>query len=370
MTVSGATTGESIALDPFGRIVIGRATNAKTDFCVVRINPSGTLDSTFTDGTSGSGRAIVSFVGGTTTEEGKSVMIQPDGRILVAGVSGSNFAVARLSGGGSRYYVTQDANWNVTTVTDASGKVIDRYQYDPYGAITTLNPDFSTNVDPSGNVYIAYYYKGLRFDGNSGRYNARNRDYDPTVGAWVSADPAGYVDGANPYQADDSSPETRVDPFGQAPDPDWTVDLSPTGSLRTQIAAAENWLANNPKPTSGRCPDQLWNARWQQYVDVLNLMQSLGTEFARRRDYHWDRMTPGPNHRATGDNMSDDEQNATYKYWRDQLTDANKEFARLGTQADNEGFRFKKACCPEAAATNVPPGSVPGPARKIRSSTR
>ena len=165
-----------------------------------------TTDSNFTDGTHGSGKSIVSFVGGTTTEEGKSVMIQPDGRILIAGVSGSNFAVARLSGGGSRYYVTQDANWDVTAVTDATGKVVDRYQYDPYGAITTLNPDFTTDPNPSGNVYIAYYFQGLRFDGNSGRYNARNRDYDPTVGAWVSADPAGYVDGASLYQAFGGNP--------------------------------------------------------------------------------------------------------------------------------------------------------------------
>ena len=173
-----------------------------------------TTDSNFADGTHGSGKSIVSFVGGTTTEEGKSVMIQPDGRILVAGVGGNNFAVARLSGGGSRYYVTQDANWNVTAVTDATGKVVDRYQYDPYGAITTLNPDFSTNPDPSGNVYIAYYYQGLRFDGNSGRYNARNRDYDPTVGAWVSADPAEYVNGASLYQAFGSSPVSLIDPAG------------------------------------------------------------------------------------------------------------------------------------------------------------
>ena len=39
----------------------------------------------------------------------------------------------------------------------------------PYGAITTLNPDFTTDPNPSGNVYIAYYFQGLRFDGNSGR---------------------------------------------------------------------------------------------------------------------------------------------------------------------------------------------------------
>jgi len=32
-----------------------------------------------------------------------------------------------------RFYVQQDANYNVTAITDDAGTVLERYQYDPYG---------------------------------------------------------------------------------------------------------------------------------------------------------------------------------------------------------------------------------------------
>jgi hypothetical protein len=40
--------------------------------------------------------------------------------------------------------------------------------------------------------------------------------YDPTVGAWTEADPDGYVDGPDRYQAFASNPANRVDPSGLA----------------------------------------------------------------------------------------------------------------------------------------------------------
>jgi YD repeat-containing protein len=43
------------------------------------------------------------------------------------------------SGLEQRLYALQDANWNTTAVVDTSGVVVERYQYDPYGAVTVLN---------------------------------------------------------------------------------------------------------------------------------------------------------------------------------------------------------------------------------------
>ena len=37
-----------------------------------------------------------------------------------------------------RLYVVQDANWNVTALIDASGNVVERYIYNPYGSVTVL----------------------------------------------------------------------------------------------------------------------------------------------------------------------------------------------------------------------------------------
>ena len=42
-----------------------------------------------------------------------------------------------------RLYVQTDANWNVTALVDASGNVVERYVYDPYGAVTVLTPSWA-----------------------------------------------------------------------------------------------------------------------------------------------------------------------------------------------------------------------------------
>jgi hypothetical protein len=40
--------------------------------------------------------------------------------------------------------------------------------------------------------------------------------YSPTLGRWISADPAGYVDGMSLYEPEESNPESRLDPKGLA----------------------------------------------------------------------------------------------------------------------------------------------------------
>ncbi|HRK31877.1 MAG TPA: hypothetical protein PLD59_12430 [Tepidisphaeraceae bacterium] len=47
-----------------------------------------------------------------------------------------------------RLYVQQDANYNVTSVSNASGATVERYRYTPYGQRTVLNDDFTVNTNP------------------------------------------------------------------------------------------------------------------------------------------------------------------------------------------------------------------------------
>jgi len=46
---------------------------------------------------------------------------------------------AETDGSATRYYSTQDANFNVTAVTNSSGTVVERYQYSPYGELLVLD---------------------------------------------------------------------------------------------------------------------------------------------------------------------------------------------------------------------------------------
>ena len=207
--------GHALVLQPDGKIVVAGEENG-VDWLLVRFNANGTPDASF--GTSG---GTVVDLGGS--ERVRGVALQSDGKILVAGNRGSSgsvsndLAVGRFNAGGvaagtRRLYVQQDANYNVTSLTDASGNVVERYAYDPYGAATYLTPSWGVRA---GSAYgWQYLHQGGRLDGGSGLYEFRNRSYDPTLGRWTRQDPAGYVDGASLYQVGNSNEINHLDPSG------------------------------------------------------------------------------------------------------------------------------------------------------------
>ena len=81
------------ALQPDGKIVIAGYTQADEDIAVTRLNSDGSLDATFGSG----GKATVDFGAATF---GNAVALHPNGRIVVVGqrTGGDDFAVARLIG--------------------------------------------------------------------------------------------------------------------------------------------------------------------------------------------------------------------------------------------------------------------------------
>jgi len=115
-------------------------------------------------------------------------------------------------GAATRIYAQQDANHDVTSITDASGNVLERFDYDPYGTATVLNA--TTWASRSDGYSWVYGFQGGRYDPTSGKINFRNRDLDTVTGTWMERDPAGFVDGMNLYQYLDSSPVGHVDPRG------------------------------------------------------------------------------------------------------------------------------------------------------------
>ena len=120
-----------------------------------------------------------------------------------------------LDTGDNVLYYCQDANWNVTALVDAAtGNVVERCLYDPYGKATVLDGDWqlvSGNASAFANEIL---YAGYRLDAESGMFQVRNRNYHPTLGRWIERDPAGYVDGMSLYQYCRSNPAAMTDPQG------------------------------------------------------------------------------------------------------------------------------------------------------------
>lgn len=92
----------SVLIQPDGRIVVGGNINAfatNSDFAVLRYNPDGLLDSSF------SSSGVVTFPVGSNTDNLRAITLQGDGKIVAVGqartTSNYNFAVARLNSNGS-----------------------------------------------------------------------------------------------------------------------------------------------------------------------------------------------------------------------------------------------------------------------------
>lgn len=155
--------GRSVALQADGKILVAGSTLSLLDFSVVRYNPDGTLDNTFASG----GIATTDFGGGT--DQAKSIAIQLDGKIIVAGTSesgGSDFAIVRYNPNG-----TLDDTFNgngILTTNMGTGE-------DGFGNSVLIQPDgkivvagTSSNDNGSSRIAVVRYTSVGNLDNSFG----------------------------------------------------------------------------------------------------------------------------------------------------------------------------------------------------------
>lgn len=116
--------------------------------------------------------------------------------------------------GGQTYYYHRDALGNVTEVTNVSGTLIERYEYDVYGTPSFFDGSYAPlTASTIGNPYL---FTGREYDPESGNYYYRARIYSPTLGRFLSMDPMGYGAGdANLYRYVFNNSVNHTDPSGQ-----------------------------------------------------------------------------------------------------------------------------------------------------------
>lgn len=114
------------------------------------------------------------------------------------------------------YYYAHDHLYSPSALLGSDGTVLERYEYDAYGSMTRLDPDFT----PFSGTEVGnpYYFTGRRVDvldsGNLKLQYSRNRYYDTETGRFLTHDPLGYSDGMNSYEYVSSRPNAFVDPMG------------------------------------------------------------------------------------------------------------------------------------------------------------
>jgi len=111
-----------------------------------------------------------------------------------------------MARGTETYFYHADGLGSVTTMTDQTGAIAQKYEYDAYGKITlTLDP---SPVQP-------YTYTAREHDGETGLYFYRARYYDATVGRFISEDPIRFAGGdVNLYSYVRNQPTRYIDPWG------------------------------------------------------------------------------------------------------------------------------------------------------------
>ena len=103
-------------------------------------------------------------------------------------------------------YAFCDANGNVTGLVDTNGNAVARYDYDPYGNITSQSGD---RADANSFRFSSKYWEG-----ELGIYYYGYRFYSPQLGRWIGRDPIEEGGGANLYRFVGNIPINRIDFLG------------------------------------------------------------------------------------------------------------------------------------------------------------
>ena len=102
-----------------------------------------------------------------------------------------------------------DGGGSVRQLTNSTGQVTDKYEYDAFGHSFTL----------SGTTPNNYLYQGEQFDSDLGLYYLRARYYNPQTGRFLSRDPedGDYTDPKtlHKYLYANGDPVNGIDPMGR-----------------------------------------------------------------------------------------------------------------------------------------------------------
>jgi RHS repeat-associated protein len=146
---------------------------------------------------------------GTVTSTKKFIW---SGMQLCEELDGNNTVTKRFYRDGEQigtasYYFTRDHLGSVREMTDNSGTIVARYDYDPYGRR-------GPNQITSGAVEADFGFTGYYVHAPSGLHLALYRAYDADTGRWINRDPIEEEGGLNLYVYVSNDSINMVDPLG------------------------------------------------------------------------------------------------------------------------------------------------------------
>lgn len=113
-------------------------------------------------------------------------------------------------------------------MTDSSGTIQARYDYDPYGRATLV----------SGTNLSDFQYAGYYEHQTSGLNLTKYRAYDSNTAKWLSRDPLAEEGGINLYEYASNNCLTITDPLGLCPSLASLVATNPETTITGAVAGA------------------------------------------------------------------------------------------------------------------------------------
>ncbi len=153
------------------------------------------------------------------------IVVETDGSgAVTASYVLANGSLISQTRGGANSYTLTDAQGSVRALTDASGAVIESYDYAAFGDLLQDIPD----------PLSSYLYTGQRYDATTAQYYLRAREYDPAVGRFLSRD-TWAVEPWNPVELNRyvyaaANPVTWGDPSGH---------MAETAAINMQVGTVD-----------------------------------------------------------------------------------------------------------------------------------
>lgn len=120
--------------------------------------------------------------------------------------------VLQMQRSGSTYFYHKNHLGSVVALTDGSGNLVERYEYDPYGQPLFFDAnDNALEQSVAGNAIL---FTGRDLDVETGLYYYRARSMYYKIGRFMQNDPLLFLDGYNMYSYVNNCPVLVTDPFG------------------------------------------------------------------------------------------------------------------------------------------------------------
>ncbi len=269
------------------------------------------------------------------------------------------------------YYSHENGIGSVCALTDQTGAVVERYQYDPFGnATVTLN----------GNTGNRYRFHTAYSDAETGLIHMRNRAYHPGLGRFVQRDPiGGWEDEGNSGNALTFVANDGVnlrDPEGTGPIVKIGEWLSRNPQVQRVIQPARNWIEQKGAAALGHAGRGLQKLPGAEATSRGFQKAVQGWRWAGHEVGRWWKGDPCPPvkgksigdifpDKATRDLVNDvlkgkvprdvlppDVRRRAADFYRDVSARTRGQFAQEATRLNAERARYLEG------ASNTPPGTI------------